>query len=182
MFKHKTALFPVRYDVHRKLLVRGLAGCRSLCRSQQVPFRLHDGDSRKREHSWPKMLLDQLSTWNLITTFFIGAGNANEIPWPSDDLTTIENLRFIGDIYRLNRATKTQQIDDVLDRFTLQDMTGPLAGTLSGGQRQLATMQDYHLHWRHKDPAYYCVLNLNGDRQMWYLTDLEKIWFIFLIS
>lgn len=53
-----------------------------------------------------------------------------------DDLTTLENLRFIGDIYRLDRATRNQRIDDVLDRFSLEDMTGQLAGTLSGGQRQ----------------------------------------------
>jgi len=53
-----------------------------------------------------------------------------------DDLTTLENLRFIGDIYQLDRSTRDQRIDYVLNRFGLDQMTEQLAGTLSGGQRQ----------------------------------------------
>jgi ABC-2 type transport system ATP-binding protein len=33
-----------------------------------------------------------------------------------DDLTVLENLRFMGDIYKLGRATRNQRIEKVLDR------------------------------------------------------------------
>jgi ABC-2 type transport system ATP-binding protein len=63
-----------------------------------------------------------------------------------DDLTVLENLRFMGDIYRLGRATRNQRIEKVLDRFNLTDKCDQLAGTMSGGQRQRLALSAVTLH------------------------------------
>jgi ABC-2 type transport system ATP-binding protein len=63
-----------------------------------------------------------------------------------DDLTVLENLRFMGDIYKLGRATRNQRIEKVLDRFNLTDRSDQLAGTMSGGQRQRLALSAVTLH------------------------------------
>ena len=63
-----------------------------------------------------------------------------------DDLTVLENLRFMGDVYSLDRRVRDERIDKVLDRFALHDMAGQLAGTMSGGQRQRLALSAVTLH------------------------------------
>ncbi|HIG43023.1 MAG: ATP-binding cassette domain-containing protein [bacterium] len=63
-----------------------------------------------------------------------------------DDLTVLENLRFMGDIYRLSRRVRDERIDKVLDRFALDQQAGQLAGTMSGGQRQRLALSAVTLH------------------------------------
>jgi ABC-2 type transport system ATP-binding protein len=63
-----------------------------------------------------------------------------------DDLTVLENLRFMGDIYRLGRRVRDDRIDKVLDRFALHQQAGQLAGTMSGGQRQRLALSAVSLH------------------------------------
>ncbi len=63
-----------------------------------------------------------------------------------DDLTVLENLRFMGDIYQLGRKFRDQQIEKVLDRFELAEMCEQLAGTMSGGQRQRLALSAVTLH------------------------------------
>ena len=52
------------------------------------------------------------------------------------DLTVLENLRFIADVYSYPRAERKSRIDDLLDRYDLGKQMKQLAGTMSGGQKQ----------------------------------------------
>lgn len=52
------------------------------------------------------------------------------------DLTVLENLLFVADIYGLSRRAKKQRVDDLLAQYSLQEFADQLAGSLSGGQRQ----------------------------------------------
>ena len=54
-----------------------------------------------------------------------------------EDLSVLENLQFMADIYRLSRRQCKERIDAVLYRFQLHDKTSQLAGTLSGGERKM---------------------------------------------
>jgi len=63
-----------------------------------------------------------------------------------DDLTVLENLRFMGDIYRLDRQRRNERIDGVLQRFELAERSGQLAGTMSGGERQRLALSAVTLH------------------------------------
>jgi ABC-2 type transport system ATP-binding protein len=63
-----------------------------------------------------------------------------------DDLTVLENLRFMGDIHRLSRRLRDARIDELLTRFELIDRAGQLAGTMSGGQRQRLALSAVTLH------------------------------------
>lgn len=63
-----------------------------------------------------------------------------------DDLTVLENLRFMGDVYELGRRTRDARIDEIMRRFGLDDLTGQLAGTMSGGQRQRLALSAVTLH------------------------------------
>jgi ABC-2 type transport system ATP-binding protein len=63
-----------------------------------------------------------------------------------EDLTVLENLRFMASIYRLDRKTRDQRIDMLLTRFDLLDRTEQLAGTMSGGQRQRLALTSVVLH------------------------------------
>ena len=63
-----------------------------------------------------------------------------------EDLSVLENLQFMADIYRLNRRQCKERIDAVLYRFQLHDKTSQLAGTLSGGQRQRLALSAVTLH------------------------------------
>jgi len=51
-------------------------------------------------------------------------------------LTGRENLRLIGSLYGLDRATITRQTDDLLERFSLTDAGGRVVKTYSGGMRR----------------------------------------------
>ena len=63
-----------------------------------------------------------------------------------EDLSVMENLQFMADIYRLSRRQCKERIDAVLYRFQLHDKTSQLAGTLSGGQRQRLALSAVTLH------------------------------------
>lgn len=62
------------------------------------------------------------------------------------DLTVRENLMFMSEIYGVERAHRGPRIQTQLERFSLTDRTGQLAGTLSGGQRQRLALAAATLH------------------------------------
>ncbi|HEY4644965.1 MAG TPA: ABC transporter ATP-binding protein [Steroidobacteraceae bacterium] len=63
-----------------------------------------------------------------------------------EDLTVLENLQFIADIYGLVRSSRTQRIRAKLTEFRLLDRTALRAGTLSGGQKQRLALAAASLH------------------------------------
>jgi ABC-2 type transport system ATP-binding protein len=63
-----------------------------------------------------------------------------------EDLTTQENLEFIGEIYCLPRAHRRHRIEELLERFRLVELRGQWAGTMSGGQRQRLALAAAILH------------------------------------
>ena len=63
-----------------------------------------------------------------------------------EDLSVIENLRFIAEIYGLGRRQRNTRIDELLDDFKLTDRTRQRAGTLSGGQKQRLALAAAILH------------------------------------
>ena len=63
-----------------------------------------------------------------------------------EDLTVLENLRFLAQIYALPRGTRQHRIDEQLQRFALTDRAGQSSGTLSGGQRQRLALAAATLH------------------------------------
>ena len=52
------------------------------------------------------------------------------------DMTVQENLKFVCDIYGLNRSQRKTRMDDLVDRYNLGDIANRFSGKLSGGQRQ----------------------------------------------
>ncbi len=63
-----------------------------------------------------------------------------------DDLTVLENLRFIARVYTLEKARAGRRIDEVLEEFRLKDLSGRLAAAMSGGQRQRLALAAATLH------------------------------------
>lgn len=63
-----------------------------------------------------------------------------------DDLSVIENLRFISQIYNLDSRTSKQRIDEQLTSYGLNERSTRLAGSLSGGQRQRLALACATLH------------------------------------
>ncbi len=53
-----------------------------------------------------------------------------------DDLTVLENLRFMAQAFTLEKHRSKQRIDAVMEEFHLRELSGRLAGAMSGGQRQ----------------------------------------------
>jgi ABC-2 type transport system ATP-binding protein len=62
------------------------------------------------------------------------------------DLTVLENLKFMAEIYGMRSTAASERIDQQLQCFSLQDMTGQLAGTMSGGQKQRLALASATLH------------------------------------
>jgi ABC-2 type transport system ATP-binding protein len=62
------------------------------------------------------------------------------------DLTVLENLKFMAEIYGMRATAAAELIDQQLQRFSLQGMTGQLAGTMSGGHRQRLALASATLH------------------------------------
>lgn len=52
------------------------------------------------------------------------------------DLTVLENLHFIAEVYAYPRAGRRARIDDLVERYDLGGQRKQLAGTMSGGQKQ----------------------------------------------
>jgi ABC-2 type transport system ATP-binding protein len=63
-----------------------------------------------------------------------------------DDLSVIENLRFIAQIYNLDSRTSKQRINEQLSAYELNERSSRLAGSLSGGQRQRLALACATLH------------------------------------
>lgn len=63
-----------------------------------------------------------------------------------EDLTVLQNLRFIAQIYTLEKHRAEQRIKEVLEEFDLQELTSRLAGAMSGGQRQRLALAAATLH------------------------------------
>jgi ABC-2 type transport system ATP-binding protein len=63
-----------------------------------------------------------------------------------DDLTVLENLRFLARIYTLDKARATRRIDEVMEEFHLRDLADRLAAAMSGGQRQRLALAAATLH------------------------------------
>lgn len=62
------------------------------------------------------------------------------------DLTVLENLRFMATIYGLSGARRKQRINEVMDRYELNDLQNRFAGRMSGGQRQRLALATAVLH------------------------------------
>ena len=63
-----------------------------------------------------------------------------------EDLSVIENLRFLAAVHGLTRDRREDRIELALRRYDLRDRTGQLAGTLSGGQKQRLALAGATLH------------------------------------
>lgn len=62
------------------------------------------------------------------------------------ELTVLENLQFIADIYAIARSTRQARINEILEQYDLADRPRQLAGTLSGGQKQRLALACAVLH------------------------------------
>lgn len=63
-----------------------------------------------------------------------------------EDLSVIENLRFIAQIYNLTAKLAKQRIDQQMHGYGLDQRSSRLAGSLSGGQRQRLALACATLH------------------------------------
>lgn len=63
-----------------------------------------------------------------------------------EDLTVLENLRFMAQIYNLDKHQSKQLIEQQLGRYQLNERKQRLAGSLSGGQRQRLALAAATLH------------------------------------
>lgn len=52
------------------------------------------------------------------------------------DLTVVENMQFIADIYAYPRNERIRRIEDLLERYDLSEQRKQRVGTMSGGQKQ----------------------------------------------
>ncbi len=63
-----------------------------------------------------------------------------------EDLSTQENLEFIGEIYSIPRATRRERIEGLIARYELGALRHQLSGTMSGGQKQRLALAAATLH------------------------------------
>jgi ABC-2 type transport system ATP-binding protein len=63
-----------------------------------------------------------------------------------EDLTVLENLEFMAQIFGVQAAQRSTRIRERLERYRLADMTAQRAGTLSGGQKQRLALAAATLH------------------------------------
>jgi len=63
-----------------------------------------------------------------------------------EDLTVTENLRFLARIHGLPRLDRENRIQELLERYALEEMRNRLAGAMSGGQRQRLALASAILH------------------------------------
>lgn len=62
------------------------------------------------------------------------------------DLTVMENLKFMAEIYGLPANSQKGRIGELLERYELSDLAGRFAGRMSGGQRQRLALAAAVLH------------------------------------
>jgi ABC-2 type transport system ATP-binding protein len=63
-----------------------------------------------------------------------------------EDLSVLENLEFMAQIFGLRRAQRGARVAEVLERYRLAEMREQRAGTLSGGQKQRLALAAAVLH------------------------------------
>jgi ABC-2 type transport system ATP-binding protein len=63
-----------------------------------------------------------------------------------EDLTVVENLSFISDIYSLEKHFAKKRLKEVTSRYKLGRLQKQRAGTLSGGQKQRLALAAATLH------------------------------------
>ena len=62
------------------------------------------------------------------------------------DMTVLENLQFISEIYSYPKADRKSRIEDLLVRYDLTEQRKQMAGTMSGGQKQRLALACAVLH------------------------------------
>ena len=62
------------------------------------------------------------------------------------DMTVLENLQFIAEIYSYPRRERAERVEELLERYNLGDQRRQLAGTMSGGQKQRLALACAVLH------------------------------------
>lgn len=62
------------------------------------------------------------------------------------DMTVLENLQFIAEIYSWPREQQTARIDELLEKYNLTEQRAQFAGTMSGGQKQRLALACAVLH------------------------------------
>ena len=62
------------------------------------------------------------------------------------DMTVLENLRFIAEIYSYPKADRRRRIEELLERYDLIGQRRQMAGTMSGGQKQRLALACAVLH------------------------------------
>ena len=62
------------------------------------------------------------------------------------DLTVLENLQFISEIYSFPKADRKNRIEDLLVRYDLTEQRKQMVGTMSGGQKQRLALACAVLH------------------------------------
>lgn len=63
-----------------------------------------------------------------------------------EDMTVLENLRFLSTIYALPRKQRRERIEQALETYDLYDLQHQFSGTMSGGQRQRLALAAATLH------------------------------------
>jgi len=62
------------------------------------------------------------------------------------DMTVLENLQFIAEIYSWPRQQRAPRIDELLEKYNLARQRSQFAGTMSGGQKQRLALACAVLH------------------------------------
>jgi ABC-2 type transport system ATP-binding protein len=62
------------------------------------------------------------------------------------DMTVLENLQFISEIYSYPKGKRVSRIDELLEKYDLTQQRKQFAGTMSGGQRQRLALACAVLH------------------------------------
>jgi ABC-2 type transport system ATP-binding protein len=62
------------------------------------------------------------------------------------DMTVVENLQFIAEIYSVPKTDRRTRIDELLGKYDLVGQRRQLAGTMSGGQKQRLALACAVLH------------------------------------
>lgn len=62
------------------------------------------------------------------------------------DMTVLENLQFVAEIYSIPGGRRAARIDEVMERYHLIEQRRQFAGTMSGGQKQRLALACAVLH------------------------------------
>jgi len=63
-----------------------------------------------------------------------------------EDLTVLENLEFMADIYTIDRRSKRQRINSLLEKYRLSGQRKQMVSTMSGGQKQRLALAAAIIH------------------------------------